>query len=312
MGKLCQRVRLIHKLRQRRRSEEFLDCRGNWPDIDQALRCHNIKILKCHSLTDDSLHTAESDTELVLQKFTDAADTAVAEMIDIIPLCKAICKAVEVVNGAENIICYNVLRDQNLDVLPNSAFQSFGVISVLLGNTLHDNPAYFFANSEFSLQLFPDILRDVHHAVVHHADALSFYQHINGNDTTVRHCHCLLTCEKFSFFRNDFAGKRVNNRFSQLAAGDTRIKSLLLVKLEAADVGDLITAAVIKQPVKETFCRFHRGRISRAQFAVNLNQTLFPALGRILLDCRTDTLILTEDFTDALIRHRSGSGVLNA
>ena len=312
MRKLGQRVCLIHKLRQGRGTEKFLNCRCHRPDVDQALRCYNIEILKCHSLTDDSLHTAESDTELVLQEFTDAADTAVAEMVDIVTLCQPVCKAVEVVDRTENIICNNVLRDQNLNVLPDSTLQGFGVISVLLGNTFHDNPAHLFANPEFFLHVFADVLCDVNHAVVHHAYALSFYQHINGNNTAVGHCHSLFPGEEFPFFRNNFAGKRVNNRLCQLAAGDTRIKSLLLVKLEAADVGDLITAAIIEQPVKEAFCRFYRGRIARTKFAVNLNQAFFPALCRILLDRRADALIFTENLPEAFIRHCSDSGVLNA
>ena len=39
-------------------------------------------ILQGHALTDDALHAGEADAELVLQQLTNAADAAVAQMVD--------------------------------------------------------------------------------------------------------------------------------------------------------------------------------------------------------------------------------------
>ena len=42
------------------------------------------KILQGHTLADNTLHTGEADAELVLQQLADAANAAVAEVVDIV------------------------------------------------------------------------------------------------------------------------------------------------------------------------------------------------------------------------------------
>ena len=66
-GQLSQRVILIHELRQRRGAEELLDGCHHRTDVDQCLRSDDALILTLqgHTLTDDALHTGETDAELV-------------------------------------------------------------------------------------------------------------------------------------------------------------------------------------------------------------------------------------------------------
>ncbi|MNI82926.1 hypothetical protein D3C73_1396860 [compost metagenome] len=84
MRKFCQRVRLVHKLRQLRTAEELFNGRDNRTNIDQGLRSNCIRILNRHSLTHYALHTGQTDTELVLQQFTYGTQTAVPQVVNII------------------------------------------------------------------------------------------------------------------------------------------------------------------------------------------------------------------------------------
>ena len=108
--KLCERVILIHELRQRRRSEELAYCSYNGADIDERLRSERFVVLNGHSLLDDLIHTGKTDSELILEKLSDAAQAAVAEMVDIVGGTDAVRKAEEVVDRRKDILAGNMLR----------------------------------------------------------------------------------------------------------------------------------------------------------------------------------------------------------
>ncbi len=86
VGKTRQRVCLVHELRELRGTEEFLDGGHDRADVDQRLRGDLIDVLGAHALTDDALHTAHADTELVGDELADGADATVAEVVDIVGL----------------------------------------------------------------------------------------------------------------------------------------------------------------------------------------------------------------------------------
>ena len=90
MSQLCQRVVLVHKLRKLAAAEEFFNSSNNRTDINKRLRRDNIDILNGHTFFYNTFHTCKADTELVLQKFTDTAYTAVAQMVDIVARAEAI------------------------------------------------------------------------------------------------------------------------------------------------------------------------------------------------------------------------------
>ena len=86
MRQLREGVGLIHELAERAGAEELLDARRDGTDIDKALGGDDVEILQGHALADDALHAGKADAELVLQQLADAADTAVAQMVDIVGL----------------------------------------------------------------------------------------------------------------------------------------------------------------------------------------------------------------------------------
>lgn len=86
VGQTGQGVRLVHELRELRGTEELLDGGHDRADVDERLRGDLVDVLGAHALTDDALHTAHADTELVGDELADGADAAVAKVVDVVDL----------------------------------------------------------------------------------------------------------------------------------------------------------------------------------------------------------------------------------
>ena len=112
MRQLGQRVILVHKLGQLRTSEEFFNCRCHRFNINQRLWRNALQVLSCHSLANHTFHTGKADTVLVLQKFTNGTDTAIAQMVNIVIISNTIFQVNIIVNGSKNIFLCNVHRHQ--------------------------------------------------------------------------------------------------------------------------------------------------------------------------------------------------------
>ncbi len=81
-----QGVVLVHELRQLRGAEELLDRGHHGADVDQGLRGDRFDVLRGHALADDALHAGQAGADLVLDELADVAQTAVAEVVDVVDL----------------------------------------------------------------------------------------------------------------------------------------------------------------------------------------------------------------------------------
>ena len=105
MSKLRNGVRLVHELRQLRRTEELLNCAGHGAYIYKILRRGRLGIvLNLHTLADDSFKTRDTDAELILQKLSHASDAAVSEVIDIVALTYVVTQSRYIVNGCDYVV----------------------------------------------------------------------------------------------------------------------------------------------------------------------------------------------------------------
>ena len=84
MGGFRKGVGLIHELAELTGSEEFFNNGGNRLRIDQVVGHQGIDFLQAHPFFNSTLHTNQSDTILVLKKFTDGTYPSIPEMIDVI------------------------------------------------------------------------------------------------------------------------------------------------------------------------------------------------------------------------------------
>lgn len=84
VGKFCQGVGLVHKLRKLGAAEELLDGGGDRPDVDQGAGGCLLRRRDGHPLPDDPLHPEQADPELVLDELTHRADPPVAQVVHVV------------------------------------------------------------------------------------------------------------------------------------------------------------------------------------------------------------------------------------
>src|SRR5579883_171587 len=104
MRDLRQRIRLIHELGQLRRSEKLSHGSDDGLRIDEIVRHgRNHFLIYGHLFLDRTFHANQTDAELILEQFTDSADTAIAEVIDVIHLTDILAKLQQVGNDSVEI-----------------------------------------------------------------------------------------------------------------------------------------------------------------------------------------------------------------
>ena len=86
VGEAGQGVGLVHELGELAGAEELLDGRDHGPDVDQGLRRDRLDVLGRHPLPDDALHPGQAEPDLVLDQLAHGAQTAVAEVVDVVGL----------------------------------------------------------------------------------------------------------------------------------------------------------------------------------------------------------------------------------
>ena len=149
----------------------------------------------------------------------------------------------------------------------------------------------------------------MHHAVGEHANGLAIDIEVN--------LVYIGSVDKLSLFTGDdlagvgdyLTGALVCNGHCKLKADDAAAKRKLLVELVAADIGNVVTAAVEEQTVKQGFGAFHRRGIAGAQLSVYLDKALVTAGGGVLIKSVYDALVLAEDLLYAIIGDGADNGV---
>ena len=80
-----QRIRLVHELAELGRAEKRLDDRGHRPGIHQVVDVDLLGIrVDGHALFDQAGHPGQPDRELIGNELADRADTAIAEVVDVV------------------------------------------------------------------------------------------------------------------------------------------------------------------------------------------------------------------------------------
>ncbi len=104
MRDLGERVGLIHELRELRRAEELAHRGSRGLRVDQIVRHHRVDLDRTHTLADRALHAQEADAILILHQLADRADTAIAEMIDVVDLAAAVFQFDEHAQDGDDVV----------------------------------------------------------------------------------------------------------------------------------------------------------------------------------------------------------------
>ena len=298
---LCQRVVLVHELRERRGTEEFLD-RGSYrTDIDQALRRYHVEVLDGHALADDALHAGEADADLVLEQLAYAAQTAVAQMVDVVYRADAVAQVEQVADGSEHIVNDDGLRDE-VDVTVLEYLLKLLTLYAGLDDLLEYGEADLFLDAEFLCGHAAEVIREVvneYHAVAEYLDGSAVSGlYDNVVDAAAGNLGRLLAGQHGVSLSDDLAGHRVGDGLEQLVAGDAARDVELLVVLVAADGGNVVTAHIEEHHVHQRGCRLNRGRLARTHLLVDLDEGFLGAVRRVLIEGREEQRVLAEQLLD--------------
>ena len=261
MREFCQRVRLVHELRQLGAAEEFLDSSYDRTDIDERLYAHLILILCGHSLANHSFHTGEPDTELVLQKFTDAADAAVAQMVDVITLAIALHHVQEIINAGDDI----------------ADLQRAVIVFTVAGRADHlDRSAVIFLCHDFDL--------------IEGREYAAFFDSCDG-----------FFIDGAVAFDDHFTRFHIDDRAFSLVTEETVLPCQLLIQLVTANLCEVITTRIEEEIIEKGRTTVFGGRFARAELVIDFDQSGLSVRGAVFFQRLFDVDIMVEKLQDFLI-----------
>ncbi len=196
-----------------------------------------------------------------------------------------------------------MLRHEQIQILLDGLFQR--VALVLLHELAEDDAAHTLLHTDLSGVEIDEVLH-IDHAVTEHTDGLAVHLQVHVHDASVVDRLGTLAREHLARLGQNLAGQRVGNGRGQLKPGDAGAQRQLLIEFIAADVGNVVAAAVKEQAVQQRFGAFHRRGIARAQLAVDLKQRLLAGDVGVLVQRGDDTRVVAEHFLELLVRHRAG------
>ena len=104
VGDLGERVRLIHELRQLRRSEEFLDRGRDRLGVDEVVRQQVLALGLAEALLHRALHAHEPRAELILGELAHRAHAPVAQVVDVVDLAAAVAQLDQDLDDGDDVV----------------------------------------------------------------------------------------------------------------------------------------------------------------------------------------------------------------
>ncbi len=267
MSQFSQRVCLVHELGQLGGTEEFLDgCRYR-TDIDEGLGSHLVLVGSGHSFTNHSFHTGQADTELILQQFTYAADTAVSKMIDIIALAITLHHVQQVIDAGNDIAPFK---------------DTIIIFTIAGGADDFDRSAVIFLGHHFYL--------------VKRGEYAAFFNLTDG-----------FIIDDGIPFDDDFTGFLIDDRSFGLMAAETVLPGQFLIQFIAANLRQIVAAGIIEEIIQECGTTFFGSRFARTELVVDFDESGLSVRCIIFLQGFFNVDIMIEKFKNFIIGRISES-----
>ncbi len=259
-----------------------------------------------HAFTDNTLQSRQTDAVLVLKQFTDTADTAVAEVIDIIRIADAVLEMHIVVDGSKNVFLGDVLRNKLVNTLLERISQCLRILVVLIleEDLTESRIINLLMDSEF-FRIAVNKVCDVNHKVAQHLDIALFCLNYNTRNSRVLNGIRHLTRNGFACAAEYFAVCLIDDILCEDMADNTVAEGKLLIKFITADLGKIIAARIKQHRIDQAVCRLHRERFAWTNLLVEFEKTGLVAVGRILRKCSTKLRLVAEDLKNLVVGAKS-------
>ena len=305
MGQFCQRVVLVHELGQWGGTKELFDCSNNRTDVDQSLWSDNLHILclSCHSFTNNTFHSGETDSELVLKQFADRTDSSVAQMVNVVGGANAVAQAADIVDGCKDIVFDDVFWNQVICSVHDHLTQLFIRVAAIQNFTQY-RETYLFINTdlfEFFLGVAGGVIKQVNHTIGDNLyDAVTAFEEY-GVNTCALDLFCFCTGQNFVWFCHHFTGTAVDDWFSNNVTVDSGSDTQFFVVFVTSNTGQVVSSSVKEQCVQMGLSAVYCWWFTWTQFSVNFQQSLFCVVGAVLFDGSLDSCIFSKEFQNLRI-----------
>ena len=299
MCQFGQRVVLVHELRQLGGTKEFFDrcCYGT--NVDQCLRCYNRQILCCHSFSYYSFHSGQTDSELVLQQFTNGTDTSVTQVVDIVYVAVAVVQMHYVVDGSEDIFQCDVFRQQFVNAFFDRCFQFF-CCSIFFQQFHQHRIVNSFVDIQFFCcqAKFFNVRIDFNCLVCQNFYFSIFCYDIDVTNTCILDLITQFHCQHSAFFSHYFACHGVNYVFSQNRIFHTVSQCQFFVEFITTYFRQVVSLRIEEHTVQQGSGAFYCRGFTGTQLFVDLDQTFFIRFCCVFFQSCQDLGFFTEQFDD--------------
>ena len=293
---LGQGVILIHELRKRRGAEELTDRGGHRADVHERLRRHILAVVDRHALLDVLVHARHTDTHLVLEQLTDAAETAVAKVVDIVKATDAMRQRKQVVDRGKDIVLRDVLGRKLTDAKGSGLTNSVKVAGGVVTDLTHHIEAHLAGDTDVGKIKAED--GGGNGVVAEHLDLRPRkIADVDLVDGIIFKRPGIVGVQDMLGLKEDLTGQGADDRAGQHEAGGTGAERELFVEFITADRGKIVSLRVEEHIVDGQLGTLDDGRFTGTELLVDLLQGGLGKRGVLLLRA-SSALVLLEGSHD--------------
>ena len=312
VSKLRDRVVVVHKLRQLRGTEEFLDCRRNGFDIYEGLSLEVALVLHdSHLFLDTSVETGKTYSELILEQLAYRAYSSVGKVVDIVLFAETGRKTYVVANGRYDIVDSDVLDNEavSVDGLLNSFFKLFER-RIFFHHLLEDGIVYSLFDAELlgvAVYVTRPLARslvessEVNGVVADNLEFTFFLSNVDFVDTCILDLHSGSFVHYFARTCKNFARLLVYDVSRESLSRNSRSKAEFFIELISADAHKVVLVLVEENSVYKLGDTLGRRNFTGTQTLVKLDHRFLFGLGVVLCESVCDNLVAAEQLNDFFV-----------
>ena len=270
MGQFRQWIVGIHELRQLGTSEEFLDGSRHRTDVHQILRAGILIVLGRHPFSDHSLHSGKTDTDLILQKFSDCTESSVAQMVDIIHTADTIRQVEDITHRCNDVRHDDVLGRQFVSSDSACVLQRISLES-LVQDLLQDRIENLVRETDV-LGLKVYILTDVNELAAddsRHCVSIVLAVYIYMMDAGILDDLTHRSADPLATLHQDLSGVGIDDVLCGNDVYQSVRQTELLVVFESSHVCQIVSLALVEQSIQMGPGGIDAFRLTRPEFLVD-------------------------------------------
>jgi len=224
-------------------------------------------------------------------------------MVNVIIRSHAIFKMHIIVDGREDVLFCNMLRDQIVNVTFDQRFHLFDVSCGLFDNSRQNRIIYLLRNTYFfridicnSLKIYHHIRKDLDVSLF----IFTFYPQIRNG--IVLDLICKFTSNLRTFFSNYLSRKLTHRILCKYAACNTVFQHQFLIEFITSNLCEIISSRIKEHAVDQTFRAVYCKRLARADLLVQFQKTFLITLRSVLCKACKDLRLFTEKINNLCIR----------